>query len=267
MAEHGLSGPVVGVACDGTGYGSDGGIWGGEILVSDLAGFTRAAHLTPFSLPGGDAAARDTWRPAMGLLREAWPMDWTRHLGGLARLAGSGPLDLVAGRLDKGRGSVPCTSMGRLFDAVAALLGYCGRNRFEAEAAMILQHAAESAEAPPLPYALLAPEREGDPWILDVRPLLRALGAGGNPEALARGFHEAVAALLAEGAAKVASGAGLSQVVLSGGCFANGLLLRLTARRLRDAGLQVFMHRQVPCGDGGLALGQAVVAAQACLVP
>jgi hydrogenase maturation protein HypF len=128
---------------------------------------------------------------------------------------------------------------------------------------MILQHAAEGVEAAALPYTLTAPAKPGDPWVLDTRPMVRALTAGGDPALLARGFHEAVAALLADGAAQVASDAGLSRVALSGGCFANGLLLRLTAQGLRARGLEVFLHRQVPCGDGGLALGQAVVAANA----
>jgi len=265
MAEHGLSGRVVGVACDGTGYGTDGSIWGGEILVCGLDSFTRAGHLATYALPGGDAAVRDPWRPALGLLKEAWPLEWTRRLGPLARLAGAGSVELVARRLDQGKGSVPCTSLGRLFDAAAALLGFCGHNRFEAEAAMILQHAAEGAESAPLPWELAAPERPGEPWILDTRPLLRALTQGGSPEVLARGFHEGIAGLLADGAAQAASDAGLARVVLSGGCFANALLLRLTAVRLQARGLQVFIHRQTPCGDGGLALGQAAVAAQACL--
>lgn len=264
MAEHGLAGPVVGVACDGTGYGPDGGIWGGEILVCDLAAWRRAAHLWPFPLQGGDAAARDTWRPALGLLREACPGDWTQRLGSLERMAGAASLNLAARRLESPHGATACTSLGRVFDAAAALLGFCGRNRFEAEAAMILQHAAEGeAQGEPLPWQLIKPQAPGDAWILDQRPMLRALTQGGDPARLARGFHEGLAALLAEGAAQVASDAGLDQVVLSGGCFANALLLKRTAEGLRAKGLNVYLHHQTPCGDGGLALGQAVVAAQA----
>jgi hydrogenase maturation protein HypF len=261
MAENGLQGRVIGIACDGTGYGSDATIWGGEILACGYESFTRTAHLSAFPLPGGDAAARDTWRPALGLLQEAFGARAGEHYEPLARLTDRAGIALVARRLEAGQASVRCSSLGRVFDAVAALLGFCGRNRFEAEAAAALQHAAESSEGAILPYAILPSPIGGGPEVLDLRPAVRALCAGGDPRALARGFHETVAALLAEGAIRAARAQGLDRAVLSGGCFANGLLLRLTAERLRAKGLEVFLHREVPCGDGGLALGQAVVAA------
>ncbi len=168
--------------------------------------------------------------------------------------------------------AVACSSLGRLFDAAAALLGYCDRNRYEAEAAMILQQAAEAAAAErglgpgdgagALPWAVRAPAAPGEPRVLDTAPMLQALLAGGDPGRLALGFHLAVAGLLAEGARQVAEEHGLKQVLLSGGCFANGLLAKAVALRLRGFGLQPLLHQQVPCGDGGLALGQAVVACQ-----
>lgn len=268
MAEHGLEGPVIGVALDGTGYGPDHGIWGCEILVCDRAGYTRAGHLAPFPLPGGDAASRDTWRPALGLLKAAYPGDWHRRLDGLRRLAGDAPVDLAARRLQAGQDGPACGSAGRLFDAVAALLGYCGRNRFEAEAAMVLQHEAEAAgPSEPLPLGLRGPAASGQPWVLDPAPLLEALLGGGEPGRLARGFHEGLAAALAWACRGIARERGLDQVVLSGGCFANGLLLHALRRRLQEGGLRTYTHREAPCGDGGLALGQAVVAAQASAPP
>jgi hydrogenase maturation protein HypF len=264
MAEQGLEGAVVGLACDGTGYGSDGSIWGGEILVCDPVSFRRAAHFEPFALPGGDAAAKEPWRAALGLLQQAYPKDWLERLDGLRMLAGSAAVDLVARRLSQGSGTVACSSAGRLFDGVAALLGYCERNRYEAEAAMILQHEAETAgPAPALPWALRPPTTPGGAWRMDAAPMIRALLEGGEPGRLARSFHEGLAELLGTAALRVAEEAGLDRVVLSGGCFANGLLLAGVGERLTRAGLKVYSHQVVPCGDGGLALGQAYVAAQA----
>jgi hydrogenase maturation protein HypF len=272
MVEHGLHGPVVGVACDGTGYGTDGGIWGGEILVCDRAAWRRAAHLAIFPLMGGDAAAHEPWRPALGWLQAALPETWTGHLPRLERMAGKGPVSLAVKRMQGPSHAVACSSLGRLFDAAAALLGFCDRNRYESEAAMILQQAAEAeaarggvglgSNACALPWAVRAPLEPGEPRVMDTAPLLKALLAGGDPGRLALGFHLSVAGMLAEGARQVAEENGLKQVLLSGGCFANGLLVKAVALRLRGFGLQPLLHRHVPCGDGGLALGQAVVACQ-----
>jgi hydrogenase maturation protein HypF len=263
MAEHGLRGPVIGVALDGTGYGPDHGIWGCEILVCDRAAWRRAGHLAPFELQGGDAASQECWRPALGLLKASLPKDWKRQMGGLRRLAGAAAVDLAARRLEQGQGAVACSSAGRLFDGVAALLGICADNRYEAEAAQALQRAAEDAgPAEPLPFGLREPAELGEAWVLDPAPMLRALLDGGAAGRLARGFHEGLAQALALACQGISRQTGVQAVVLSGGCFANALLLEGLRARLLRAGLQVFTHRQVPCGDGGLALGQAVVAAE-----
>jgi hydrogenase maturation protein HypF len=263
MAEHGLRGPLIGVALDGTGYGPDHGIWGCEILACDRSAWRRAGHLAPFELLGGDAASHECWRPALGLLKAARPSDWQNCLGALRRLGGAAPVQMAARRLAQGGGAVACGSAGRLFDGVSALLGLCGRNRYEAEAAQALQRAAEDAgPAEPLPFALREPEASGAAWVLDPAPMLGALLDGGNPGRLARGFHEGLAQALALACEGISRRTGLKQVVLSGGCFANALLLDALRGRLLRAGLQVFSHEAVPCGDGGLALGQAVVAAE-----
>jgi len=272
MAEHGLAGPVVGIACDGTGYGPDGSIWGGEILVCDRAAWRRAGHLAPFPLLGGDAAATEPWRPALGWLCAGLPQQVDQHLDRLVRQAGRAPVELALKRLTQGAPAPLTSSAGRLFDAAACLLGFCSRNRYEAEAAMILQHEAETAlralgasglsAAAALPWSVSEPSAPGQPRVLETAPMLRGLLDATDPALQALGFHLALANLLAEGARRSAQDHGLDQVVLSGGCFANGLLLKATAQRLRAMGLQVFVHRQVPCGDGGLALGQAVIAAQ-----
>ncbi len=262
MAENGLTGKVVGIACDGTGYGTDGRIWGCEVLVCDEASFERAGHLRYYPLIGGDSAALETWRPAAGLLRETFGDGWS-DLGAMRRVDAE-KLRVAERRLSGEARLVETSSLGRLFDAAAFLLGLCDRNLFEAQAARALESAASAVEnADPLPYEL----SRGDDGeiVLDVREMIRELvasaGDGGNVQSLARAFHETVAAMLAEAAARAAKRENLRKVVLSGGCFANRLLLGSLWRRLRQNGLDVFVHQNVPTGDGGIALGQALVAA------
>jgi len=266
MADNGITGPVVGIACDGTGYGTDGAIWGGEVLIADERGFRRVAQIQYFPLLGGDAGARETWRPAAGLLHgfenrafEDWapeafgplPADLRR----LARRRLEGPARLVR-----------TSSLGRVFDAAAFLLGLGSENRYEAEAAMRLESAACRAfRAEVLPFQVNRGAADQAPAQLDIRPALVELivrrRAGQAVEVLARAFHETIATMLAEAAIEAARHAGLRCVVLSGGCFINRLLSARVQERVGQAGLEVHAHRQVPPGDGGLSLGQAVVAA------
>jgi hydrogenase maturation protein HypF len=267
MAEHGLAGRALGICCDGTGFGTDGTIWGCELLVGDAAGFTRAGHLRCFRLPGGDAAARETWRPALSLLHDCFGPDAPEIDAAMAGRVPAAALEMTSRRL-QGTGRLPLTSsLGRLFDAVAFLLGLATDNRHEAEAAMALEAAARTCPgAEPLTFDLSGGEDgPGDPLQLDVRPTLRDLLAGTlrgeNPGKLARAFHETLAAGLAAAAVRIAGSAGLDRVALSGGCFANRLLLDSLVRRLETAGLNAVAHHRVPTGDGGVSLGQAVVAA------
>jgi hydrogenase maturation protein HypF len=295
MAENGLTGPVVGVAADGTGYGTDGAVWGCEVMVADEAEFERTAHLAYYPLVGGDAAALDTWRPAAGLLYETFGDDWVDASGFAFERVDDEAVRLVRKRLATGAG-VSTSSLGRLFDAVAFLLGVCDRNRYEAEAAMSLETlAAGSEHAEALPFELH--ERGGGALEMDFRPMIRAVvgeaKAGMSRARLARAFHETVAHMLADSAARAAGLSDPGRVVLScdraepsappnlpcsqlkgrlvrgrrprvaltGGCFANRLLLARTSDMLQDAGVAVHVHRHVPTGDGGIALGQAVSAA------
>ncbi|NQU44345.1 carbamoyltransferase HypF, partial [bacterium] len=244
------------------GYGTDGQIWGCEILVCDLRDFERAGHLRYFPLSGGDAAARETWRPALGLLHEMG-RDWQEL--GLGENVDPQALEWVARQLRGGKGRIVRTSsLGRLFDAAAFLLGICGRNRYEAEAAMTLESlAGGDCEAEDYEWGL---EKEvGGVFCLDGRPLMDQLlcdRIAGRPVAqVARAFHGGVAAMLAEGAKRTALANGVGTVALSGGCFANRVLSRLVAAKVHEAGLRVLTHRRAPMGDGGVALGQAVVAA------
>ena len=282
MAENGVTGRVIGVACDGTGYGTDGQIWGCEILVCEEGEFERVGRLCYYPLPGGDAAARDTWRPAVSLLVETFGPEWKSAAGHVLKRGDSQALELSAARLlawkarqesgASGVGpAVPLTSsLGRLFDAAAFLLGVCSRNRYEAEAAMSLEAQAGCCEsAEPLPFAIIgagssSPGSE-EGLQLDFRPLVRALveqGAQGRPvPEIARAFHETLVAMLAEAVDRTSRATGLKRVALSGGCFANQILLQGLWQRLAASGHEVFVHRAMPAGDGGMALGQAVIAA------
>ncbi|MCU1679471.1 MAG: hypF [Amycolatopsis sp.] len=260
LAEHGrLGDPIVGVAFDGTGYGTDGAIWGGEILLlsTDTQRFTRAGHLAPVALPGGDAAVRNPWRMALSYLTSAG-IEWSPDLPPVAA-ATPAELRLLASQLESGFGCVPCTSMGRLFDAVASLLGVRHRIAYEGQAAIELETLATQERS--LPHLRIA-VRDG---MLDPAPLLAGLVGGlrrGIPQAvLSAAFHVAVADAVGEVVSAVGQAHGVRTAGLTGGVFQNVLLLRLCRSRLRDRGFEVLTHRVVPPNDGGLALGQAAVSA------
>ncbi len=260
LAEHGRLGePIVGVAFDGTGYGTDGTIWGGEILAlgPDSHRFARVAHLLPVPLPGGDAAVRNPWRTALAQLWAAG-VEWAPELPPVAA-AGPAGLRLIRSQLESGAGVVGCSSMGRLFDAVASLLGVRHRIDYEAQAAIELESLAERAAAGDRVHELrfaVRPDGLIDPTGV-VRAMVAALRAGTRPAPLAAAFHRAVAVAVAEAVGQVAGPVRL--VGLTGGVFQNVLLLRCCRELLRRRGFEVLTHRTVPPGDGGLALGQAAV--------
>ena len=269
LVDNGRSGPAIGVALDGTGYGTDGTIWGGEILVADLAGFRRAGHLVPFPLPGGEAAIRRPYRAALGLLHAAGidPAAWP----GLAQLPPK-EVEVVRQQVARGLNAPITTSAGRLFDAVAALIGVRSVVSYEAQAAMELEAlAAGEGTGQAYPFAVMlqpapSPQRgEGASWLIDWRPMLEALladiRAGAPPAQMSARFHAGLARAVACATAQVAAQTGLRTVALSGGCFQNRLLLAGMRRALEAAGLEVLVHRQAPANDGGVALGQAAVAA------
>ncbi len=270
LAENGASGPALGVIWDGTGYGLDGTIWGGEFLLGDAADFVRVAHLRPFRLPGGDAAVKAPRRVALALLWELYGED-ALAMEDLAPIRGLPASErLVLGQmLRRGLSAPITTSAGRLFDGVAALLGLHPQVSFEGQAAMALEFMADPAvsDAYPLP---LTPAKAAagsslivhrSSFLLDWQPLIEALvhdlRAGVSSGIMAARFHNA----LVDGIVQVATAVGQPQVALSGGCFQNRLLLERSARRLRQAGFHVLLHRQVPPNDGGISLGQVAVAA------
>ncbi len=269
MAEHGLDGsrPVIGVAFDGTGYGDDGAIWGGEVLLADYDGYRRLGHLRYVPLPGGDATVRRPYRMALAQLHAAG-LDAAADLPPVAAC----PPDerrLLHQQLRCGLNCVPTSSMGRLFDAVSSLAGVCHHAGYEAQAALALEAAALTAadddHGPGYAFALDAADPAA-PAVADPAPVLAAvladLRAGVAPALIAARFHTAVAALVHRWCRLARDRTGLDTVALTGGVFANTLLATTTARLLRADGLTVLLHRRVPPNDGGLALGQLVIAAR-----
>jgi hydrogenase maturation protein HypF len=266
MAEHGIDGEVLGIAWDGAGYGLDGQIWGGEFLIASYEGFTRFAHLRPFRLPGGEAAMREPSRTAAALLWDIMGEEMPAHR--LPRWKPPHDQQVqLAMLLRTGVASPWTTSMGRLFDGVASLTGLCHSASFEGQAAMAVEFAAERARQsggdPAAGYSMdLRPgPSTAKGWVVDWRPMVSAivddLRVGSSAELIAARFHAGIVEVML----RVAQEAGLERVILTGGCFQNAYLLRLAQHRLAEAGFTVYSHCLAPPNDGGLSLGQAVVAA------
>jgi len=254
MVEHGLEGPVLALTWDGTGYGPDGTVWGGEALECDGSAFVRRAHLKTFGLPGGDRAVREPRRSALGVLAELDPALAARC--GATWFAPE-ELDVLLTALGQGRHAPRTSSLGRLFDAVAALCGLAPVITFEGQAAMALEFAADPrhADAYPLPLREDPDDAAGclvADWRRLVEGVLADRAAGAPVGVVSARFHNA----LADVALAVARRAGISRVVLSGGCFQNRLLAARVTERLSAAGFNVYNHSEVPPGDGGIALGQ-----------
>jgi hydrogenase maturation protein HypF len=264
MAEnrHPVDEPVIGVAFDGTGYGDDGAVWGGEVLIADYRDYRRAAHLRYTLLPGGDAGVRNPCRMALSHLRSAG-LDWDPRLPAVAACA---PAEraVLSRQLETGLNSMPTSSMGRLFDAMSSLAGVCHRVAYEAEAAMRFEGLArQGIDRTRQAYAFAL--GTGEMIIADPTPVLRAatedIVAGAPPMIIAAGFHRAVADLVTATAVELRRRTMINTVALSGGVFLNVLLTRLCVRSLGAAGFSVLHHHQVPPSDAGLALGQLVVGA------
>lgn len=270
MAEHGLDGThqVIGVAFDGTGYGDDGAVWGGEFLLADYDGFTRFAHLAYVPLPGGDASVHRPYRMALAHLRAAG-IAWTDDLPCVA-VCPPDERRVLEAQMKRDLNCTPTSSMGRLFDAVSSLAGVCHRAGYEAQAAVELEAAALTAESAAdgrtgYAFALRPPERAvGATWTADPAPVVAAIvddvRAGVPPALVAARFHRAVAALVHRTCVVARERHGLDSVALTGGVFANVLLSSACAEAVRKDGFTVLRHHQVPPNDGGLALGQLVIA-------
>ncbi len=260
LAEHGrLGSPMVAATYDGTGYGPDGTIWGGEILaLSGARGFTRVGHLAPFALPGGDGAVLQPARIALDLLHRAG-VRWESDLAPVSAVGHRGR-HVLAQQIPRGIGCVATTSMGRLFDGVSSLLGVCQQVSYEGQAAIELEQVARagSTAASVLDFAVSDGVMDPAPVISG---LVDGLRAGVAVAELAWAFHQAVIRATVDVAARCASAADIATIGLTGGVFVNRLLLEGIRHGLADRGFDVLTHSVVPCNDGGLALGQAAVAA------
>ena len=260
MAENSVSRDekVIGFAFDGTGYGTDGAIWGGEVLVAGYGSFERVAHLRYVRLPGGDATITRPYRSALAHLRAA-DVDWSDDLWPV-RFAADGELRVIDRQLERDFQCVPTSSMGRLFDAVSSLLGIRHIVSYEAQAAIELEVVAARHVGLPRPYRFGIAGAEIDPAPV-LRGIVSDLREGYAIDVIAAGFHLSVATLIGDCAERVRESKGIEVVALSGGVFQNLLLGRLAEAELKKRGFKALTHKVVPPNDGGLALGQAAVAA------
>lgn len=264
MAENRLQDKVIGFALDDGGYGTDGRLWGGEALLTDRSGFERAAHLAYVPMPGGSAALREPWRMAIAYLARNFGRAFLDSRISLFGEVGADGIAAVLDVMDREAESPLTSSCGRLFDAVAALIGLhrcvnCGQ-----QAAVELETVArDSHDEKAYPMGLVA---EGAGWIIDTRPLFEALLADLERKlpvgTLSRRFHNGLVVILSRLARLLRVHSGVRQVCLSGGIFENVSLLERLRHALESDGFEVFSHEQVPAGDGGLSLGQAVIAAR-----
>ena len=261
LADNGIEGPIIGVSFDGTGYGSDGHIWGGEFLVADDQHFTRAAHLEYLPLPGGALAIKKPYRTAIGYLL-ALGMDLDPALPLFAGV-NEEEIDIIRGQVATGLNTPLTSSIGRLFDAVAALSGTRDVIEYEAQAAIDLETLASHAPGETGGYPFTVIELDGVN-IIKIADLLAAVIEdirGSTPKSvIAARFHNTVAGIIVELCQAISTRTGLKEVALSGGVFQNRLLLEQAITRLESTGLKVYTHHQVPFNDGGVSLGQAVIA-------
>jgi hydrogenase maturation protein HypF len=262
MAEHGLEGPVIGVSADGTGLGTDGKIWGGEVLVAELHAFTRFAHLEYVPMPGADAAIRNPWRMAASYLVHALGDGSLDFLARVWPGLPSGEIEGVRTMVRQGLNSPLTSSLGRLFDGVASLCGIRARAAHEGQAAVELEAAADDTE--PGDYEA-DPDFAVSPAVVPVAGIVRGvvldLSRGVPAARVSARFHNTVVRLFTRLCERARDGTGLGRVVLSGGAFQNARLLARLPAALEAHGFEVFTHEKVPANDGGISLGQAVAAA------
>lgn len=267
MAENDWNQPIIGVSFDGTGYGTDGTIWGGEFLMADYDGYTRMGSVKPFLQVGGDASAKEGWRIAVSLLREIYGEEAAESLVEKLKLCAKPVAKVQFKMAEKKINSVKSTSAGRLFDAVSAILGICNQSTFEGEASISLEFVAwkweerqKETEFPRFPIHV-----EGsDYFTLETHSLVEWIAerriSGESAEKLAWIFHRALAEMIVDACVYLKEKMGITAVALSGGVYQNQLLLQFSVERLEEEGFYVLRHRLIPPNDGGICLGQAVAA-------
>lgn len=260
MAEHQLKGDVIGVSFDGTGYGDDGTIWGGEFFVCNGAKYARVGHLQTIPMIGGDNSMKEGWKTAMCYMAS---------IGGAAEkspLSEDSRYAVVKAGLYHGINGIASSSMGRLFDAISALLGICMENRYEGECAIMLENAAARAKRLGLiPHKMVFMYwNDGGVWQISAAPIFQAIGRGlkegVSVDAMALGFHEAVGDMIAALAEKIQEEINTTQVALTGGVFQNKILMEYTLSLLREKGFDVYYNVTVGPNDGGISLGQTYIA-------
>jgi hydrogenase maturation protein HypF len=261
LAEHGLDGPALAVTFDGTGFGEEGRIWGGEILLADRSGYRREAHLLEVPMPGGDSAVREPFRMALSYLYSLYGLELFDRVPEFARRHPREKTDIILSMIDKGINTFMTSSAGRLFDAVSSLLNIRDRVSFEGQAAMELEYLAGDGELGHYPFDM---DSSGEPVVINTLPVVEAvvseLAAGADPQLISTRFHQTLAVIIREVLINLKRRSGIGLVVLSGGVFQNSNLLERTVRILQKEKFEVYWHEKVPTNDGGLSLGQAVVA-------
>jgi hydrogenase maturation protein HypF len=261
MADNGIEGPVIGVSFDGTGYGTDGHIWGGEFMVADYKKFNRVAHLEYLPLPGGALAIKKPYRTAIGYLMTLG-IDIDRNIPIFKQIE-EGELEIIRNQVEKKVNAPLTSSMGRLFDAVSALIGVRGIIEYEAQAAIDLEMLADDAQSETGFYPFSIVEHDGTN-IIKIHDLLTAiikdLNSNISKAIIAARFHNTIAQMILEVCQGISAKTSIKKVALSGGVFQNRLLLRIAIALLESKGFEVYTHRQVPCNDGGISLGQVVIA-------
>jgi hydrogenase maturation protein HypF len=259
MIDNGLRGdePVIGLSFDGTGYGDDGAIWGGEVLLADYGGYVRLMHLDYVPMPGGDLAVHEPWRLALAWLRRAG-IAWDDDLPPV-RSAGSEGVHVVSTQIERGVNAPPTSSMGRLFDAVSSLAGIRECVNYEAQAAIALEQLVDRSEGGSYELTVAGHIIDASPAIAMIVEDVRS---GASASRVATRFHRAVADAACAACVASREDTGAARVALSGGVWQNMTLLEMTVERLRRSGFEVLLHRQVPTNDGGLALGQLAVASR-----
>jgi hydrogenase maturation protein HypF len=261
LAENGVKGPVIGLALDGTGFGSDGEVWGGEVLLADLSSFQRAAHLDYVSLPGGDAAAKFPWRMALSYLHKTYgeelfnlPIKFVRDLK-------REDANIVFQMITKGVNSPLTSSCGRLFDAVSSLIGLRQKIAYEGQAAMELEMCQSLSEKGKYPWTI--EEKKGHLILLTsdiIQSAVEDIKAGISGRIISRRFHNTLIDMFTGTCIRLREATGIDHVAMSGGSFQNVTLQNGLSRSLASNGFKVFTQKVVPSNDGGLSLGQAVCA-------
>lgn len=266
MAENKISGEVIGIAMDGTGFGPDNTVWGGEFLVADEKEFIRAGHLKNLIIPGGESSIRQTWRIALSLLRQTHTGSWKQLAKELNICTADQDLDLFETAFENKINCFTTSSLGRLFDAVSCLIGIRNKVSFEGQAAMELESIAEPVNDTVLEFSI---NNENNTYILDLMPaindIIKMKQSGKDNNYLASAFHNTLISAFTKMAETIRTEKDLNRVVLSGGCFQNRLLLQGCVDKMEENGFEVITHSLVPTNDGGISLGQAVCAAEQIL--